>query len=155
MFILTRDCLNHSLIFEHPWMSGIIHVRVLPGLRWQSWDFPGSTQSLEPLCQSIPEHQSYIGSPKIVLGLPNLLATLCQSIQAHFSYTGSAGIIPGLPIPWYPCMIVSQSTGSPRIIQGLANTLGPLCQSILEHRSYAFVTEVTACVPIISCMPSP
>ena len=80
----------------------VIHVRVLPGLHWQSWDFPGSTQSLEPLCQSIPEQQSYIGSPKIVQGLPNPLATLCQSIQPHCSYTGSAEIIPGLPTPWYP-----------------------------------------------------
>ena len=35
---------------------------------------------------------------------------LCQSIQARCSYTGSAGIIPGLPTPWYPCMIVFQST---------------------------------------------
>jgi len=50
----------------------------------QFWDHPGSTQSLDPLSHSIPEHQSYTSSPGIVQGLPNSLA---KSIPEHWSYT--------------------------------------------------------------------
>jgi len=39
--------------------------------------------SLGSLCQSIPEHRSYTGSPGILQGLPNLLGLLCQSIPEH------------------------------------------------------------------------
>jgi len=86
-------------------------LSVLPGLHWQSWDFPSSTQSLESLCQSIPEHQCYIGSPKIVLGLPTPLAP---------------------PVSEYPSTL--QLHWQCRDYPGTTNSLVPLHDSVPEHR---------------------
>ena len=127
---------NHLLVWQSNSSSpGIIpgqfHPSLLseyprpPELHRQSRDYPGmTTQPLGPLCQSIPEHRSYTGSPRIVPGwLPNpwdLSARvsqnagvtpavpglsrdgyptpwgpLWQSISERWSYTGSPGIVPG------------------------------------------------------------
>ena len=133
-------------------------------LHQQSWDCPGmTTQPLGPLWQSIPERQSYTGSPGIV---PDGYPTTLSERQ---SYTGSPGIVPGsddYPTPgtflseyprtpelhqqsWdgYPTPgtslagRVSQNTGVTPAVLGLSRddypTPGPLCQSIPERRSYS------------------
>ena len=53
---------------------------------WGIIQYPGTISNLlGPLCQSIPERQSYTGSPRIMQGLPN---SLCQN-------SGVAPPVPG------------------------------------------------------------
>ena len=71
-------------------------------LHRQSQDYPRTTNPLGPLCQSIPEHQSYTGSPRITStqGLLDLLTPLCQSIpecQQSQDYPGTTNA-PGTPM---------------------------------------------------------
>jgi len=99
----------------------------------QSWDHPGSTQSLDPLSHSIPEHQSYTSSPGIVQGLPNSLATLCQSIPALCSYAGSPGIVQELPTPVSDYPRTLELHQQSRDYPGTTNSLVPLYHGIPGH----------------------
>jgi len=95
-----------------PSMYTQARLSVLPGLHWQSWDFQGVLNLWNP-CVRVSQNTSVtLVVPRLSWDYQPPWHPLCQSIQAHCSYTGSAGIIPGLPTPWYPCMIVSQSTAS-------------------------------------------
>ena len=90
-----------------------------PELHRQSQDCPG--MATRPVCQSIPERQSYTGSPGMTT---QPLGHSCQSIPEHRSYTSSPGIVLGwLPNPWDLSSRVSQNAGvtpcsSPGIVPG-------------------------------------
>ena len=132
----------------------VTHVRVLPGLHCRHGIIQGVTKSLDPLCHSIPEHQSYTSSPGIVQGLPNPLAPtvseyprtleLYQQSRDNNSLAPMYHSIPEPLTTLYQSTPECQScTASPRIIYGLPNTLGPPRQSVLEHKSYTGSYRIT------------
>ena len=90
----------------------------MPELHRQSRDCPGmATQPLGPLCQSIPEHQSYTSSPGIVLGwLPNPW-DLSGRVSQNARVTPA---VPGLSRDGYPTTLSERQsyTGSPGIVPG-------------------------------------
>ena len=104
----------------------------------QSWDHPGSTQSLDPLSHNIPEHQNYTSSPGIVQGLPNSLA---KSIPEHWSYAlqlrWQSWDCPGttnphgIPVSDYPRTLELHQQS--RDYPGTTNSLVPVYHGIPEH----------------------
>ena len=109
-----------------------------PELHRQSRDYPGmTTQPLGPLWQSIPEYQSYTGSPGIVrddyptLGTP--LAEYFRTLELHQQFRDCPGMA---------TQPLCQNARVTPAVLGLSRDrmttqpLGHSCQSIPEHRSY-------------------